>query len=113
MKGNAEIVDILFRLGATPNYNGFFQTVLAVRLARHDPSRLNCVTKSIYQEVARSYGTSGDAVERNIRTIVSIGWNCNRPLLEELARRPLADKPKASQFLALLTAYCLAETLSH
>ena len=105
MQSNRSIAELLLHLGITPNYSGFFQTVLAVRLALRDLEQLTCVTKSLYTEVAGFYGISWKAVERNIRTVVSIAWDCNRPLLEQLSRRPLPDKPKPSQFLALLTAY--------
>ena len=113
MESSPIIAELLLRLGVTPNYHGFFQTLLAVRLASQDPNRLARVIKSLYPEVARAYGTSWKAVERNIRTIISIAWTCNRPLLEQLAQRSLPDKPTVSQFLALLAVYCSAETSSH
>lgn len=109
MKISKIIAELLLRLGITPNYNGFFQTLLAVHLVLQDPSQLTCVTKSLYPQVACSYGTSWGTVERNIRTIISIAWDHNRPLLEQLAHRPLKDKPSVSQFLAFLTAHCSAE----
>ncbi len=109
MKTEEGIAEVLLRLGVTPNYNGFFQTLLAVRFALQDPGRLACVTKSLYPRVARFYGSSWRAVERNIRTIITVAWNGNRLLLEQLAQRPLADKPNVSQFLSFLTAYCTAE----
>ena len=100
-------------MGITPNYNGFFQTLMAVQLALQDPSQLTYVTKFLYPDVADSYGTSWSSVERNIRTIISIAWECNHPLLEQVARRPLIDKPKVSQFLSFLTAYCAGEDALH
>ena len=76
----------------------------AVYLAVLHPKRLLLVTKLLYPAVAKHYKTSWQRVERNIRTVIGIAWNCNRPLLAELAGHPLPEKPTASHFLAILSA---------
>lgn len=96
------IYNLLYRLGATPNYAGFLHTACAVRLCAEKPERLLLVTKLVYPAVARQYQTSWMAVERNIRTVSRVIWQRNRPLLEQLAGRPLAKKPCAAQLLAIL-----------
>ena len=96
------IFDLLLQLGISANYNGFFQTACAVELCRADPERLLLVTKRVYPEVAKLCGTSWSAVERNIRTVCGIAWANNRYLLEELAHKPLSQKPCNAQFLAIL-----------
>ena len=63
---------LLHSLGATENYAGFFPTVYAVQLSIRDPERLGLITKMIYPDVAGRYGTNWKAVERNIRTLVSV-----------------------------------------
>ena len=78
-EGTAEIYDLLYRLGVTANYVGFFQTACAVSLCVEDPDKLLSVTKSLYPEVARRYKTNWKAVERNIRTAGGIIWRENRP----------------------------------
>ena len=100
----AEIYDLLYRLGLTANYTGFFHTSYAVYLAAQQPERLLLITKWLYPEVARHYHTNWNCVERNIRTAANIVWKSNRPLLEALAQHPLPRKPTAAQFLAILTA---------
>lgn len=97
-----DIYDLLYRLGISANYTGFFQTALAVELCRAEPERLKLVTKEVYPEVARQCETSWIAVERNIRTVCSIAWKNNRCLLEQLAHRPFPQKPHNAQFLAIL-----------
>ena len=47
--------DTLKRLGITPNYIGYHQTITAVELAKCEPDMLCLVTKSLYPEVAKSY----------------------------------------------------------
>jgi len=101
---SAEIYDLLYRLGVTANYTGFFYTSYAVALCLERPDRLLLVTKWLYPEVAKQYKTNWKAVERNIRLVGCIIWQENRPLLEQLARRQLSQKPCSAQLLAILTS---------
>ena len=94
--------DTLKRLGITPNYIGFHQTITAVELAKRDPDMLVLVTKSLYPEVAKPYGTSWKTVERNIRSVVSMAGERNPDLVRELAGYPLDSRPRAAQFIAIL-----------
>ena len=96
--------DLLFRLGITPNYAGFEQAASAVQLCIEQPRRLELVTKWLYPDVAKECGTTGAAVERNIRTVSCVAWQENRPLLEALARRRLAGPLRSTQFLSILVA---------
>ena len=109
MTGNSSVEDIqwlLHCLGVTENYTGFFPTVYAIQLAIRDPDRLALVTKLIYPDVARQFGTNWKAVERNMRTMVSAIWANNPLLLCELAGRQLSGKPKNSTFLAIVAGSC-------
>lgn len=99
-----EIYDLLYRLGATANYTGFYHTACAVALCTEQPERLLLVTKWLYPEVAKQYRTNWKAVEHSIRTVGRCIWRENRTLLEQLARRPLAEKPRNAQLLAILAA---------
>lgn len=99
-----DIYDLLYRLGATANYTGFFHTAYAVSLCMEQPDRLLLVTKWLYPEVAKQYGANWKAVERNIRTVSCIIWREGRPLLEELAHRHLEQKPRNAQMLAILAS---------
>lgn len=103
-RNTAAIHDLLYRLGITANYTGFFQTACAVDLALQQPERLLLVTKWLYPEVACRYGTTWRAVERNIRVTAGKAWKNNRPLLEQMARCPLHRQPNAARFLAILAA---------
>lgn len=100
---DSELCRLLYRLGVTANYAGFFYLASAVRLCAEKPDRLLLVTKCVYPEVAKEYQTNWKAVERNIRTVTAIAWERGRCTLEQLAGRPLSEKPPAAQFLALLT----------
>ncbi len=99
-----DIYDLLYRLGVTANYVGFFHTSYAIMLCMENPDRLLLVTKWLYPEVARQYKTNWKAVERNIRSAGCIIWRENRLLLEELARRPLEQRPCTAQLLSILSS---------
>ena len=99
-----EVWDLLYQLGVTANYTGFFHTAYAVSLCAKQPERLLLVTKWLYPEVAKQYKTNWKAVERNIRTVSCIIWREGRPLLEELAHRHLEQKPRNAQMLAILVS---------
>ena len=69
-----EIYRLLYRLGITANYAGFFHLAHALRLCAEKPDRLLLVTKLVYPEVAKAYRTNWKAVERNIRTVTTAAW---------------------------------------
>lgn len=98
------IYDLLYQLGLTANYTGFFYTSYAVLLCIERPERLLLVTKWLYPEVAKQYRTKWTTVERDIRTASGIIWQENRPRLEQLAHRPLEQRPRNAQLLAILVA---------
>lgn len=101
----AKIHRLLHQLGLVTNYTGFFHTAYAIHLAMEEPRRLILVTKWLYPEVAQHYRTSWHAVERNIRTAITLIWNTNAPLLETIAGYPLPGKPGPAQFIAIMAAY--------
>jgi len=104
---NSEIYDLLHQLGLSGNYAGFFYTAYAVRLAVSEPERLLVVTKWLYPDVARHYRTTWRAVERNIRYVSGLAWSAQPDRLSVLAHFPLASRPTASRFIAILTAVFL------
>ena len=98
--------DLLCQLGIYPHYKGFFHTTYAVSLCMEQQDRLLLVTKWLYPDVAKKYGTNWKAVERNIRSAIAIAWKCNPGLLMELSGFQRAERPKKAQFLAMLAAHC-------
>lgn len=106
----AEIYDLLYQLGITANYYGFYYASYAVYLAMQQPERLLLITKFLYPDVAKKYKTNWKCVERNIRTVINISWKTNRTLLIELAHGTLLHKPTASQFIAILAFHFLTSS---
>ena len=94
--------DLLYSLGVSANYKGFFHAAYAVSLCMERQDRLLLVTKCLYPDVAKQYGTNWKALERNIRTVSTVAWKHNRPLLESLAHRSLDRCLRSTEFLAVL-----------
>lgn len=103
----ARSCELLCRLGVTANYTGFSQMAYALHLCVKEQDRLLYVTKLVYPDVARHFRTDWRAVERNLRTVGCVIWRENQALLEELARKPLRQKPSTAQLLAILTLSCV------
>ena len=77
MVASSAICDLLYQLGISANYKGFLHTAYAVSLCVEQQDRLLLVTKWLYPDVARKYGTNWKAVERNIRT------SCTKNIAQE------------------------------
>ena len=97
-----EIYDLLYFLGLQATRTHFFHTSFAVYLAAREPDRLLLVTKWLYPDVAKHYATNWKAVERNIRTAVTLVWAQNQEGLSQLAGYELKKKPTSTQFLTIL-----------
>ncbi|MFQ8982953.1 MAG: sporulation initiation factor Spo0A C-terminal domain-containing protein [Evtepia sp.] len=105
-----EIYDLLYRLGITANYTGFFHMGYAVKLCCERPERLLMVTKWVYPEVAKHYQTNGRAVERNIRTVGKVLGSKTVRRWSSWPGVP-SDKPGNAQLLAMLS-HCLLVQLA-
>ena len=103
---------LLMKLGITPNYVAFSQTAFALKLIRGNPDALQLVTKCLYPDVAKQFGTNWKAVERNIRTVNEIVWQKSGSLLGQLAGRELRQKPSNAQLLAILSYSLLSQCAS-
>ena len=88
MVASSAICDLLYQLGISANYKGFLHTAYAVSLCVEQQDRLLLVTKWLYPDVARKYGTNWKAVERN--------------MLESLSHRHLDRRLRSAEFLAVL-----------
>ena len=95
--------DLLHRLGVTENYKGYSYAAYAMALCAEQPDLLLVVTKKLYPAVAKRYGTTCGAVERDIRTVVAVAWSRNPALLAQLGDDLLEKRPRCGQFLAIAT----------
>jgi len=98
-----KIYDLLYQLGIIANCTGFFYTTFSVWLAVREPERLNLVTKWLYLDVAKHYGSSIDAVGKGISRVITEVWDKNPEVLSNWARYALTEKPKPAEFIAILS----------
>lgn len=105
MPEKTQIKDLLLKLGATPNYAGFYYLAEAIRLCIEDESRLLSITKNLYPATAEYFSVPPYIVERNIRTVISVIWKQNRVLFEKIAGYKLSRKPTTGQFLSIISFY--------
>lgn len=96
--------DLLRRLGIAANYKGYSYAAYALALCAERPDLLLLVTKNLYPEVARRYGTTWQAAERNIRTVIAVAWARNPALLDRMAGGALTERPSTTRFLAIASA---------
>ena len=99
-----KIYDLLYQLGIIANCTGFFYTTLSVWLAVREPERLTLVTKWLYLDVAKHYGSSVDAVGKGISRVITEVWANKPEVLSNWARYALTEKPKPAEFIAILAS---------
>ena len=108
-----KIYDLLYQLGIIANCTGFFYTTFSVWLAVREPDRLTLVTKWLYPDVARHYGSSTDAVGKGISRVITEVWDNKPELLSLWARYALTEKPKPSEFIAILASRIVDSKTEH
>ena len=99
-----EIYDLLYQLGIIANCSGFFYVTFSVWLAVREPERLTLVTKWLYRDVAKHYGTNWGAVESGIRRVIAEVWATNPDLLSEWAGYELTSRPRPAHFISILAS---------
>lgn len=99
-----KIYDLLYQLGIIANCSGFFYTTYSVWLAVREPERLTLVTKWLYLDVAKHYGSSVDAVGKGISRVITEVWANKPEVLSNWARYALTEKPKPAEFIAILAS---------
>jgi two-component system response regulator (stage 0 sporulation protein A) len=104
------IQKVLWDVNIPPTYLGARYLAYAGLLVLEDQDRLTMVTKWLYPEIASRYHTSWKAVERSIRTVISICWNQDGgERISHLAGHPLSRKPSPTGVIQLLARYLLRQ----
>ena len=100
---------LLNRIGLTANRVGYYYISEAVKLVIDDPEKLLLVSKWLYPEVAKHYGTTWKAVERDIRYEIKQLQIAEWEAACRLLNIPSNTKLTPGRFIALLAAYFAAE----
>lgn len=68
------VTDFILKLGVPANIKGYRFLREGIMMVWGDMELSNSVTKLLYPEIARKYGTTDKKVERAIRNAVEISW---------------------------------------
>lgn len=104
------VTEVLHEIGVPAHIKGYQYLREAIILTINDMDIINSVTKILYPEVAKKFGTTPSRVERAIRHAIEVAWD--RGDIETLQRffgytvSNVKGKPTNSEFIAMI-ADCL------
>jgi len=100
------VTAIIHEIGVPAHIKGYQYLREAIMIAVEDMEVINAVTKILYPEVAKRYGTTASRVERAIRHAIEVAWE--RGDLETLQKyfgytvSNAKGKPTNSEFIAMI-----------
>ena len=100
------VTDIIHEIGVPAHIKGYQYLREAIILTIKDMDMINAVTKVLYPEVAKRFGTTPSRVERAIRHAIEVAWD--RGDVETLQRyfgytvSGIKGKPTNSEFIAMI-----------
>lgn len=97
----------IHRLRIPPHRLGYQYLTYAVEKVAVNPMLVNGITKELYRETARHFGTTWTAVERNSRTAIRTGWETpeGRARLCVIAGYQAEKCPNTAAFIAFVAEY--------
>ena len=100
------VTAIIHEIGVPAHIKGYQYLREAIMIAVMDMDVINAVTKVLYPEVAKRFGTTASRVERAIRHAIEVAWD--RGDLETLQKyfgytvSNAKGKPTNSEFIAMI-----------
>jgi len=100
------VTAIIHEIGVPAHIKGYQYLREAIIIAVEDMDVINAVTKILYPEVAKRFGTTASRVERAIRHAIEVAWD--RGDLETLQKyfgytvSNAKGKPTNSEFIAMI-----------
>ena len=102
----AVVTDVIHEIGVPAHIKGYQYLREAILLTINDMEMINAVTKVLYPEVAKKFGTTPSRVERAIRHAIEVAWD--RGDIEVLQKffgytvSNIKGKPTNSEFIAMI-----------
>ena len=100
------VTNIIHEIGVPAHIKGYQYQREAIIIAGNDMDVINAITKVLYPQVAKTFGTTPSRVERAIRHAIEVAWD--RGDLDTLQRffgytvSNTKGKPTNSEFIALI-----------
>jgi len=102
----AQVTAVIHEIGVPAHIKGYQYLREAIIMTVEDMDVINAVTKVLYPEVAKKFGTTASRVERAIRHAIEVAWD--RGDLETLQKyfgytvSNTKGKPTNSEFIAMI-----------
>ena len=102
----SQVTAIIHEVGVPAHIKGYQYLREAIIIAVNDMDVINAVTKVLYPEVAKRFGTTASRVERAVRHAIEVAWD--RGDLETLQKyfgytvSNVKGKPTNSEFIAMI-----------
>lgn len=100
------ITDVMLDMGVPAHLKGYRYLRMAIMMAQEDMEVVGSVTKLLYPEIAKRFGTTEQKVERAIRNAIEVSWlRGNKESFEELFGYSAAvgkSRPTNSEYIAQL-----------
>ncbi|MER2106666.1 MAG: sporulation transcription factor Spo0A [Solibacillus sp.] len=100
------ITSIIKEIGVPAHIKGYSYLREAIQMVYYDIELLGSVTKILYPEIAKKFGTTPSRVERAIRHAIEVAWN--RGSYENISEmfgytvHHMKSKPTNSEFIAMI-----------
>ena len=99
-----QISNLMRQLGIPAHLKGYQYLRKAIIMAMKDPAVMDGVTKILYPDIAKCYGTTASCVERAMRKAIAVAWERgNIDFLQSYfgcTKKPQMAKPTNSEFIA-------------
>ena len=99
-----QISNLMRQLGIPAHLKGYQYLRKAIIMAMKDPAVMDGVTKILYPDIAKCYGTTASCVERAMRKAIAVAWERgNIDFLQYYfgcTKKPQMAKPTNSEFIA-------------
>ena len=102
----ALVTECIHELGVPAHIKGYQYIRTAIMMVVQDMDMLNFITKRLYPEIAKSYGTTSSRVERAIRHSIEVAWSRGKPeVMNDIFGYTIhtgKGKPTNSEFIAMV-----------
>ncbi len=105
-----KISNIFITVGIPAHIKGYQYLRDGIKLVVENSQKINSITKCLYPEIAKRFGTTSSKVERAIRHAIEVAWN--RGKIENINNLfgtkiyTANEKPTNGEFIALIADKC-------
>ena len=100
------VTESIHELGVPAHIKGYQYIRTAIMMVIEDMDMLNFITKRLYPEIAKLYGTTSSRVERAIRHSIEVAWSRGKPeTMNDIFGYTIhtgKGKPTNSEFIAMV-----------